>query len=131
MTSEEYIAKMKKAINQAIKVLGDRFGSSGDRCRQGHRRTKDIDAGRCHHNHATFLNAISSSGVGYELLSDGHVDHTISPLLCSLRYLPTIFWFVTGPKIPTHHLWLSSISNRKTTLRILTTGGRVWRIRAV
>ena len=28
MTSEEQIAKMKKAINQAIKVLGDRFGST-------------------------------------------------------------------------------------------------------
>ncbi len=28
MTSEEQIAKMKKAINQAIKVMGDRFGST-------------------------------------------------------------------------------------------------------
>ena len=27
MTSEDQIAKMKKAINQAIKVMGDRFGS--------------------------------------------------------------------------------------------------------
>lgn len=28
MTSEEQIVKMKKAINQAIKVMGDRFGST-------------------------------------------------------------------------------------------------------
>jgi hypothetical protein len=28
MTSEQQIAKMKKAINQAIKVMGDRFGST-------------------------------------------------------------------------------------------------------
>lgn len=28
MTPEEQIAKMTKAINQAIKVLGDRFGST-------------------------------------------------------------------------------------------------------
>ncbi len=28
MTSEEQIAKMKRAINQAIKVMGDRFGST-------------------------------------------------------------------------------------------------------
>jgi hypothetical protein len=28
MTSEEKIAKMTKAINQAIKVMGDRFGST-------------------------------------------------------------------------------------------------------
>jgi hypothetical protein len=28
MTPEEQIAKMKKAINQAIKVMGDRFGST-------------------------------------------------------------------------------------------------------
>lgn len=28
MTSEEQITKMKKAINQAIKVMGDRFGST-------------------------------------------------------------------------------------------------------
>jgi hypothetical protein len=28
MTSEEQIAKMKKAITQAIKVMGDRFGST-------------------------------------------------------------------------------------------------------
>lgn len=28
MTHEEQIAKMKKAINQAIKVMGDRFGST-------------------------------------------------------------------------------------------------------
>ena len=28
MTSEEQIAKMKKAIAQAIKVMGDRFGST-------------------------------------------------------------------------------------------------------
>ena len=34
MTSEEQIAKMTKAINQAIKVLGDRFGSTeGDTAR--------------------------------------------------------------------------------------------------
>ena len=28
MTSEEQIASMTKAINQAIKVMGDRFGST-------------------------------------------------------------------------------------------------------
>ncbi len=28
MTPEEQIAKMTKAINEAIKVLGDRFGST-------------------------------------------------------------------------------------------------------
>ncbi len=28
MTPEEQIAKMTKAINEAIKVMGDRFGSS-------------------------------------------------------------------------------------------------------
>ena len=28
MTSEEQITKMKKAINQAMKVMGDRFGST-------------------------------------------------------------------------------------------------------
>ena len=28
MTQEEQITKMKKAINQAIKVMGDRFGST-------------------------------------------------------------------------------------------------------
>lgn len=28
MTSEERIANMTKAINQAIKVMGDRFGST-------------------------------------------------------------------------------------------------------
>ncbi len=28
MTPEEQIAKMKRAINQAIKVMGDRFGST-------------------------------------------------------------------------------------------------------
>jgi hypothetical protein len=28
MTPEEQIVKMKKAINQAIKVMGDRFGST-------------------------------------------------------------------------------------------------------
>ena len=28
MTPEEQIAKMKKAINQAIKIMGDRFGST-------------------------------------------------------------------------------------------------------
>ncbi|MBK5281983.1 MAG: hypothetical protein JJE16_07850 [Nitrospiraceae bacterium] len=28
MTPEEQITKMKKAITQAIKVMGDRFGSS-------------------------------------------------------------------------------------------------------
>ncbi len=28
MTSEEQISKMKKAIAQAIKVMGDRFGST-------------------------------------------------------------------------------------------------------
>lgn len=28
MTAEEQIARMKKAINQAIKVMGDRFGST-------------------------------------------------------------------------------------------------------
>jgi hypothetical protein len=28
MTPEEQIAKMTKAINQAIKVMGDRFGST-------------------------------------------------------------------------------------------------------
>lgn len=28
MTSEEHIAKMTKAIQQAIKVMGDRFGST-------------------------------------------------------------------------------------------------------
>lgn len=28
MTAEEQIAKMKRAINQAIKVMGDRFGST-------------------------------------------------------------------------------------------------------
>jgi hypothetical protein len=28
MTPEEQIAKMKKAITQAIKVMGDRFGST-------------------------------------------------------------------------------------------------------
>ncbi|MGD9727730.1 MAG: hypothetical protein AB7G68_20680 [Nitrospiraceae bacterium] len=28
MTLEEKIAKMTKAINQAIKVMGDRFGST-------------------------------------------------------------------------------------------------------
>lgn len=28
MTPEEQIAKMTKAINQAIKLMGDRFGSS-------------------------------------------------------------------------------------------------------
>ena len=28
MTQEEKIAKMTKAINQAIKVMGDRFGST-------------------------------------------------------------------------------------------------------
>jgi hypothetical protein len=28
MTPEERIAKMTKAINQAIKVMGDRFGST-------------------------------------------------------------------------------------------------------
>jgi hypothetical protein len=28
MTSEEQILKMTKAINQAIKVMGDRFGST-------------------------------------------------------------------------------------------------------
>lgn len=28
MTSEEQIAQMKKAIAQAIKVMGDRFGST-------------------------------------------------------------------------------------------------------
>ena len=28
MTAEEQITKMKKAINQALKVLGDRFGST-------------------------------------------------------------------------------------------------------
>jgi hypothetical protein len=28
MTPEEHIAKMTKAINQAIKVMGDRFGST-------------------------------------------------------------------------------------------------------
>ena len=28
MTLEEQIAKMTKAINQAIKVMGDRFGST-------------------------------------------------------------------------------------------------------
>jgi hypothetical protein len=34
MTPEEQIAKMTKAINQAIKVLGDRFGTTeGDSLR--------------------------------------------------------------------------------------------------
>jgi hypothetical protein len=34
MTPEEQIAKMTKAVNQAIKVLGDRFGSTdGDTTR--------------------------------------------------------------------------------------------------
>ncbi len=28
MTTEEQISKMKKAITQAIKVMGDRFGST-------------------------------------------------------------------------------------------------------
>lgn len=28
MTQEEQITKMKKAINQAVKVMGDRFGST-------------------------------------------------------------------------------------------------------
>lgn len=28
MTPEEQVAKMKKAITQAIKVMGDRFGST-------------------------------------------------------------------------------------------------------
>lgn len=28
MTSEEQITKMKKAITQAVKVMGDRFGST-------------------------------------------------------------------------------------------------------
>ena len=28
MTAEEHIMKMTKAINQAIKVMGDRFGST-------------------------------------------------------------------------------------------------------
>jgi hypothetical protein len=28
MTSEDQITKMKKAINQAVKVMGDRFGST-------------------------------------------------------------------------------------------------------
>lgn len=28
MTTEEHISKMKKAIAQAIKVMGDRFGST-------------------------------------------------------------------------------------------------------
>ena len=28
MTPEEQIAKMKKAITQAVKVMGDRFGST-------------------------------------------------------------------------------------------------------
>lgn len=28
MTAEEQITKMKKAINQALKVMGDRFGST-------------------------------------------------------------------------------------------------------
>ena len=28
MTSDEQITKMKKAINQAVKVMGDRFGST-------------------------------------------------------------------------------------------------------
>jgi hypothetical protein len=28
MTSEEQIAQMKKAITQAVKVMGDRFGST-------------------------------------------------------------------------------------------------------
>ena len=28
MTQEEQITKMKKAINQAMKVMGDRFGST-------------------------------------------------------------------------------------------------------
>ena len=28
MTSEEQITRMKKAINQAVKVMGDRFGST-------------------------------------------------------------------------------------------------------
>lgn len=28
MTPEEQITKMKKAINQAIKVMGDKFGST-------------------------------------------------------------------------------------------------------
>lgn len=28
MTPEEQIAKMKKAINQAVKVMSDRFGST-------------------------------------------------------------------------------------------------------
>jgi len=28
MTPEEQITKMKKAINQAVKVMGDRFGST-------------------------------------------------------------------------------------------------------
>jgi hypothetical protein len=28
MTSEEQIVKMKKAITQAVKVMGDRFGST-------------------------------------------------------------------------------------------------------
>jgi len=28
MTTEEHISKMKKAITQAIKVMGDRFGST-------------------------------------------------------------------------------------------------------
>ena len=28
MTPEEKVAKMTKAINQAIKVMGDRFGST-------------------------------------------------------------------------------------------------------
>ena len=30
MTPEEKVAKMTKAINQAIKVMGDRFGSTED-----------------------------------------------------------------------------------------------------
>ena len=28
MTADEQVVKMKKAINQAIKVMGDRFGST-------------------------------------------------------------------------------------------------------
>ena len=44
MTPEERIASMTKAINQAIKVMGDRFGSTEEDVARTIQALKTLDA---------------------------------------------------------------------------------------
>ena len=44
MTTEEQIARTKKAINQAIKVMGGSVCFHRNGCHQGHCRTEGVDS---------------------------------------------------------------------------------------